>query len=188
MVDRDRRSIASLLLGASLLLASCSIVRVEGRPDPAEIPAGPLEALGPAAVGPVVELGSGRTAGVGWRSSAYESDAGTCTQLELAATTSTTCGDIGGWFRDGPIGSVGRGGPDPSGDLAMAVEGVVTSEVVQVWIVTDTGRRIPTSLLSMAAAGHDAQAFVGFVPAGVTATSVVATDDGGKALGTSELP
>jgi len=186
-----RRAAALLtLLVASLLLAACGLATVDDGADPADIPDGPLEAMGPAAIGQVTELGRGRTTGIGWRYSTYESTDGTCTQLELAGTGGTSCGPIDEAFGDGVIGGVGRigGGPREAGDTATAVDGLVTAGVAAVWIVTETGERIPTNLMSMAPAGHDAQAFVGFVPGGATISAVVATDGDGKVIGTFEEP
>ena len=186
---RQRPAALLGLLTASLLLAACGLGRFENGADPADIPDGPLVAMGPAAIGQVTELGRGRTTGIGWRYSTYESTDGTCTQLELAGVGGTSCGPIGEAFGDGVIGGVGRigGGPGEAGDTAMAVDGLVTAGAAAVWIVTETGQRIPTNLMSMAPAGHDAQAFVGFVPGGATISAVVATDGDGKVIGTFEV-
>ena len=56
------------------------------------------------------------------------------------------------------------------------------------WIVTDSGARLPTTLMSLEVADHDAKAFVGFLPAGQIAARVVATDADGEVLGAFELP
>jgi hypothetical protein len=47
-------------------LAGCALDR-EVIPDPATVPGGSIEALGDDATGPVIEVGSGSTSGIGWR-------------------------------------------------------------------------------------------------------------------------
>jgi hypothetical protein len=177
------------LLGAVIALAGCGIVAVEGQPDAAQIPGGPLTAVGGDAVGPITAVGSGRTLGIGWRYAVYDTADGVCTQLEMSTVTSGGCGP-GPLLSDGSIfGGAGSGGSDPDAASAFPtpVHGIVGSRVAEVWIVTASGERFPTTLMSLASAGHDAQAFVGFVPAGQTAASVVATDAAGDELETFDL-
>jgi hypothetical protein len=133
------------LLGA--LAAGCGIATMDQR-DPAEIPAGPLVA-GSDATGPIVELGRGRTLGIGWRYAIYPSADGWCTQLEMTSVSSSGCGDL--LPPEGiAFGSVGSGalseGPTP-------VEGIVSAEVAEVWLVTSSGQRIETTLMPLAKAG-----------------------------------
>ncbi len=179
---------ALAVLAAAFTLSACGIATVEDGSDPASIPDGPLEARGAEAIGPVTELERGRTSGLGWRYSVYESADGTCTQLELDSFTSTGCGPLEEAFGDGVIGAVSHGGPGEGGDLPTPYDGLVRSEVAEVWLVTAAGQRIGTTLMSLADAGHDAQAFLGYAPAGANVSSVVATDAGGAVLGTFELP
>jgi hypothetical protein len=179
--------------GLALLfgLVGCGgIASVEGQPDPAQIPSGALRVVD--ADGPVTEVGSGRTLGIGWRYAIYESADGICTQLELANVTSAGCG-TGPLISEGSVfggvgGTTGLAGPGVAADTPTPVDGIVTSQVDAVWIVAESGARLPTTLMSLEGAGHDAQAFVGFVPAGERAARVVATDGDGEVLEAFELP
>jgi len=174
------RIVSLLIVGA---LVGCSIARVETR-DPAEIPDGPLAAIGVDATGPIFEIGRGRTLGVGWRHAMFESAEGWCTQLELSGMAGTNCGDPippdGGVF-----GSIGLG---TASDGVVAVEGIVAPEVAEAWLVTATGERIATMVLSIDETGFDGGAFVGIVPAEVVVTGVVAIDADGVELQTYDLP
>jgi hypothetical protein len=176
------------LLAVAFVLSACGIATVEDGSDPASIPDGPLEARGAEAIGPVTEIERGRSSGLGWRYSVYESADGTCTQLELASVTSAGCGPLEEVFGDGVIGAVSHSGPAEEGDIPTPYDGLVSSQVAEVWLVTAAGQRIGTTLMSLADAGHDAQAFLGFAPAGANVTSVVATDASGAVLGTFDLP
>jgi len=166
----------------ALALAGCSLVR-EVEPDPAAIPAGPLEALGGEPTGPLIELGSGRTFGIGWRYSIYESDEGWCTQLETVSVSSSSCGTL--IPLDSVFGGIGFSGPS---DGPAPVEGIVSPEIAEVWIETSTGARFETTLMSLAEAGLDDKAFVGFGPANDPIISVTALDADGNLLGTFEAP
>ncbi len=183
----SRRTPAILLL--VLALGGCAIVQVDGQPDPAAIPTGPLHATGGDAVGPVTEVGRGRTLGVGWRYAVYDTADGLCTQLELANLTSAGCSagpllpDDSAFGMVGSSGDVGGASESPS-----PVDGIVSSEVAAVWIMTGSGARLATTLMPLAGAGHDAKAFVGFVPAGARAVGVVASDAAGEVLETYQLP
>jgi len=176
----------------ALALAGCGVMRVEGQPDPAEIPSGPLAALSDDAVGPVTEVGSGRTLGIGWRYAIYDTADGVCTQLELASVSSGSCGSLPLILEESVFGGVGSGGAggDPGAPLESPtpIDGIVSSRVAAVWIETASAGRIAATLMPLAGAGHDATAFVGFVPAGETATGVVATDADGELLETFDLP
>ena len=60
--------------------------------------------------------------------------------------------------------------------------------VAEVWIETSTGARFETTLMSLAEAGLDDKAFVGFGPANDPIISVTALDADGNLLGTFEAP
>jgi hypothetical protein len=64
----------------------------------------------------------------------------------------------------------------------------VSPEVAEVWIETSTGERIETTLMSLADAGIDGKAFVGFGPENVPVISVTALDADGNVLETFDLP
>ena len=171
------------LLALAVAVSGCALVR-EVDPDPAAIPDGPLEALGADATGPVIELGSGRTFGVGWRYSIYESDDGWCTQLETTSVTSSGCGPIAP--TDSAFGGIGFSGDSPDGPAP--IEGMLSAEVAEVWIEVSTGERIETRIMSLADAGLDGSAFVGFAPKNIPVRSVAALDVDGNVLETWEAP
>ena len=172
----------------ALGLAGCGIAQVERQPDPAEIPNGPLQAIGGEAVGPITEVGSGRTLGIGWRYAVYDSGDGICTQLELASVSSGGCGSLPLIPAEGIFGGVSSGGPGAPSEFPAPVDGIVSSRVAAVWIQTESGGRVATRLMPLAGAGHDAKAFIGFAPAGERAASLVAVDAGGEVLETFDLP
>jgi len=175
--------ISAVNLVAAALLAGCTIATVE-TPDPAAIPTGSLEARGPEATGPVVEVGSDTTLGYGWRYAVYPSDDGWCTQLETGIATTTGCGEI--LPEEGEaFGSVGVGDPLPGGETI--VEGIASTETATVWLIADAGRS-PAVIMSLAEAGLDGQAFVGFLPPDVAITHVMAVAFNGEVLETYELP
>jgi hypothetical protein len=176
----------AVLLVLAVALSACGVVRVEGQPDPAAIPDGPLEAVGAEATGPIVEIGSGRTLGVGWRYAMYESADGVCTQLELGSYTTAGCGPLplvadGSVF--GRAGSGGTGEPDSP----VPYDGIVSGDVAAVWLVTESGQRLGTTLMPLAEAGHDASAFIGFAPPGEVVTDAVAVDADGGVIETFDL-
>ena len=173
----------------ALGLAGCGIARVDGQPDPAEIPSGPLRAIAGEAAGPITEVGSGRTLGVGWRYAIYDSGDGICTQLELASVTSAGCGSLPLVPAESIFGGVGSNGDGgAASEFPAPVDGIVNNRVAAVWLVTDSGGRVPTTLMPLAGAGHDAKAFVGFTPAGEAAVGVVAVGAAGQVLETFDLP
>lgn len=172
---------AALVLLAGLV--GCSVASVE-TPDPAAIPSGSLEARGPAATGPIVELGSDVTLDHGWRYAVYPSDDGWCTQLETGASTTTGCGEI--LPEEGQaFGSVGTNDPTP--EAVTIVEGITAAETATVWLIAENGR-VPATLMSLEPAGLNGQGFVGFAPPGVTVTHVMAVAINGEVLETYELP
>jgi hypothetical protein len=175
---------ASLItLVVMVLIGGCAIVRVEEL-DPAEVPDGPLEDMGFEATGQITELGRGRTLGIGWRYAIFEIADGWCTQLEMASLSSTGCGDLPP-DEGTAFGSVGSGGPS---DGLSPVEGLVSSNVSEVWITTSSGQRIETILMPLAEAGLDGKAFLGFAPPGVTPATLVAIGSDGEELETFDLP
>lgn len=176
-----RRAALVLMLVA---IAGCTAVRVE-TPDPAAIPDGPLEAMGSDATGPVVELDSDVSAGLGWRYAIYPSGDEWCTQLEMVEFTAAGCGDL--LPVDGAaFGSVGRGEPRANG--VTPIDGIVTAEIFTVSLIAEDGRRMAARLMPLEPAGLDGQAFVAFVPADITITHLQALAMSGEVLQTYELP
>ena len=170
-----------MLLGA---LAGCGIATVEG-PDPAQIPSGPLPATGVEPTGEIVELGRGRALGVGWRYSIYPSADGWCTQLEMTSLTSSACGELPP--SDGSVfGGMGRNGAGSEGPAP--VEGLVSEEVAEVWLVPSDGQRIEAMLMPLDEAGLEGKAFLGFAPMDAAVRAVVAIDADGQELETRDLP
>jgi hypothetical protein len=181
----SRVRLAAFLVVASAL-AACGVVRVEGQPDSAAIPGGPLQAVGAEATGRIVEIGSGRTLGVGWRYAMYESADGICTQLELASYTTAGCGPLPLVAQESVFGRAGSGGTGEP-DSPVPYDGIVSRDVVDVWLVTESGQQLATTLMSLAEAGHDASAFVGFAPPGEAVTGAVAVDGEGQVIETFDL-
>jgi len=172
------RALLAALGVAVLALAGCQIVQVE-TPHPAAIPSGSLEADGPAAIGPVVELGSGSTAGIGWRFAIFESDDGWCMQLETQAVTQTGCGQIPPEEGDA-FGAVSQSG--------SIVHGVASEETATVFLIIDSLGRVPATLMALDDAGLEGHAFVGTAPADANVTHVMAVKLNGEILQTYELP
>jgi hypothetical protein len=182
-VIRIRSARPALL--AAVLLAACASVPSQ-TPNPEAIPSGSLEAQGGDATGPVVELGSGQQLGIGWRYAIYPVADGWCTQLETAAVTAGSCGDLlpSG---DAAIGTVGEVRSDS--DTVLAIEGVVSADAFTVWLIEDASqRRFPATLMPLEPAGLEATAFLGFPPDGMTVTHVQALARSGEVLETLELP
>ena len=172
------RPVRAALGVAALVLAGCQIAQVE-TPDPAAVPSGSLEATGPAAIGPIVELGSGSNAGIGWRAAIFESDDGWCLQLETQAVTDTGCGPIPP--DDGAaFASVSQNGP--------IVHGIASEETATVFLVIDSLGRVPATLMALDDAGLEGQAFVGIASADANVTHVMAVKLNGEILETFELP
>ena len=161
------------------MLVGCQVVPAE-TPDPAAIPSGSVEARGPAAIGPVVELGSGSSGGIGWRYAAYESDDGWCTQLETQSVTEAGCGQLLP-ADDAAFGSVSHSG--------QIVHGTVSAETATVWLLDDGGVRVAfATLMPLEPAGLEGLAFVGIAEAGAELTHVMAVKLNGEILETYELP
>lgn len=173
---------ARLLVVVALLLAACQAAEVEETPtpDPAVIPSGSPEAHGTTATGPILELGSGVTQGIGWRYLAYPSDDGPCTQIETAAATEVACGELepadGSAF--GFVGESGR-----------VIHGIATPDAATVWLVVNNTPTVPAVLMPLRETGLGiGVAFVGTLPSGVEASHVMAVRLNGEVLGTWELP
>jgi hypothetical protein len=68
------------------------------------------------------------------------------------------------------------------------VEGIVSAEVAEVWLVTSSGQRIETTLMPLAKAGLESKAFIGVAPEGSSLSEVLAIDDDGQEIETFDLP
>ena len=176
------RSRAGLLAAIAVLLAACATPVVEATPtlDPAVMPSRSPQVIGGTATGPVVELGSAVTAGIGWRLLAYPRDERLCTQLDTAAAVESACGvlapDEGEAF-----GSVNRSG--------RLIHGIATADAATVWLVVNNTPAVPAVLMPLAEVGLDgAIAFVAVLPTGTEASHVMAVRMNGEVLGTRELP
>ena len=181
------RHLSPVAVGAILLvaLAACTVARVE-ETDPAATPSGEPVAQGGEPTGPVTLLGSGGPSELGWRYIIYESADGWCTELQMAERTSTGCGpDLLPQGGDS-IGSAGALEPLESG--ITPVEGVVTNDIVTVWIVDEERGRVQAPLMPLDGAGLEGQAFLGFTPPDWTATHILALAMNGEILQTYELP
>ena len=179
---RSVRAVTAALI--PVVLAGCSVASV-ATPDPAAVPDGTLEAAAADATGPIVAVGSGQNAGLGWRYSIYPSGDEWCTQLEFVEFAAAGCGDL--LPADGDaFGSVGRG--EVLGEGVTPIEGIVSGETVTVSLVNEAGFRMPAQLMSLEEAGLEEQAFIAFVPPDVTFTHVQALASSGEILETHELP
>lgn len=171
--------VGTALLGLALI--GCTVTPAPSV-DPAAVPSSSLVARGEEpARGPIVELGSGTTQGIGWRYSIYESAIGWCRQLETASATNVGCGD------PLPEGDVAFGGIGSSDD--GPVEGIVSEEVATVWLVDGRNNaRIPARMLSLEPAGLPGSAFVGFASEELEVSHLQAVALSGEILQTFELP
>jgi hypothetical protein len=181
------RHLSAVSVGAILLvaLAACTVTRVE-ETDPAAIPSGEPVAEGGEPTGPVTLLGSGQAFELGWRYILYESADGWCTELQMTERTSTGCGPDLLPVEGDSIGSAGALEPLESG--ITPVEGVVTNDIVTVWIVDEERGRLAATLMPLDDAGLEGQAFLGFMPADSTPTHILALAMSGEILQTYELP
>ena len=173
-------------VGVTLLtvVSACDVAQVE-TPDPAAIPSGAPVAQGEEATGPITVLGSGETFDLGWRYVIYESAEGWCTQLEMSGVAATGCGDP--LPAEGEhIGGVSVGGP--IGDGITTAEGIVSEEIVTVWLIDEQAGRLPATLMPLDEAGLEGQAFVGFMPPDGTLTHIQAVALSGEILATYEVP
>lgn len=169
------RALAAVL---AVVLVACQVAPVE-TPDPAAIPSGSLEPGEQAPIGPIIEVGSGSTAGVGWRFAAYESASGWCMQLETQTSSETGCGDPLP-TEDEPFGFVSKSG--------TVVHGVASAETATVFLILNGVGRVPATMMSLESAGIDAVAFVGVAPVDAEVTHVQAVKLNGDVLDSRELP
>ena len=70
-----------------------------------------------------------------------------------------------------------RGSPRAARERRDAGEGVVTDDIVTVWIIDEEQGRVPASCMPLDDAGLEGQAFLGFMPAGGTPTHIQAHGD-----------
>ena len=166
-------------------LTACGVASVE-TPDPAAVPSGEPVAIGGDATGPVTLIGEGQASGLGWRYVMYETADGWCTELQLVEVTTTGCGSVLPPEGDA-IGTVNVGEPLANG--VTPVDGIVSDEILTVWVIEEqTGNRIPAPLFPLDDAGLEGQAFIGFVPDGMTPTHIQALASSGEILQTYEVP
>lgn len=176
------RSRVGLPAAAALLLVACGTAPVvpTPTPDPAVVPSRSPQVMGGTPTGPVVELGSEVTAGLGWRYLAYPSDGRLCIQFETAAAVESACGLISP-DQDEALGSVHRSG--------RAIYGIATADAATVWLVVNNTPAVPAVLMPMSEVGLEgAMAFVAVLPTGTEASHVMAVRMNGEVLGTQELP
>jgi hypothetical protein len=180
--------IRAILTGAAAIaaligLSACGLVLVD-QPDPGGIPAGQPQAMpgAPEPIGPVVEIGSGRSLGFGWRYTVYRTNDGVCSQLELGNGGGSGCGALpaaGQVF--GMIGSgSSSGGP-------TTVEGMVAADVASVEVRLVGGGEVEVALMSLEPAGLDGKAFIAIAPAGTEVEAIAALDDDGELIETFEF-
>ena len=181
------RALRTIAVGTTLLAAgsACTVAEVE-TPDPAAIPSGEPVAIGAEATGPVTELGSGQAFDLGWRYVIYESAEGWCTELQMAEISSIGCGADLLPPEGEHIGAAGALEPLENG--VTPVEGIVSNEIVSVWIIDQQLGRILAPLMPLEEAGLEGQAFLGFMPAEATPTHIQALAISGEILETHELP
>jgi len=159
-------------------------MRVE-EPNPGEIPAGQPAAISgaPEPIGPIVEIGRGRSLGFGWRYVVYESTDGVCTQLELAGGGGSGCGSI-----LPPAGEVfGSIGSGSSSSGPTTVEGMVTADVASVRVQLVNGGGVDVVMMSLEPAGLTGKAFVGIAHVGTEVESITALGEDGEVIETFEL-
>jgi hypothetical protein len=151
-----------------LVLAGCGIWLPA---DPGQVPDGPIQPRQgvPRPIGPIVELGRGQIAGVGWRYAAYQSNDGPCLILETASGSSSSCGPL-----DMEV-SVFAGLGVSHGEV-MTIDGAVADHVAAVMIETADGRRFPARLLSLQPAGIDGQVLLAMLPGDVPLRAALAID------------
>ena len=175
---------ASAVLAVAVLVGGCALTR-ESSVDPAQIPDGPLQAIGGSdkPTGPLAEVGRGRSLGYGWRYVAYRTAVGMCVQLEMASVTGSSCGDLSGAEATG-FGGVGH---NTSSGVPVTVDGTVGDGVAEVWLELAGGERIPATVMSLEPAGLPGSAFVGFAPEGSAVSAIVSVGADGDQLDRMEL-
>ncbi len=179
------KTLRAIGVGATLLpvMSACTVAVVE-TPDPAAIPSG--EPIVDGATGPVTLLGDGQAFDMGWRYLIYESADGWCKQLEMVEVTTTGCGPDLLPAEGEHIGAAGA--LDPLANGVTPVEGIVSDEIVTVWVIDEQVGRLPATLMPLEEAGLEGQAFVAFMPADGTPTHIQALALSGEILETYELP
>ncbi len=177
------------LFGAAIVLlaalSACDVAEVE-TPDPDAFLSGEPVAIGADPTGPVIELDSGEAFDRDWRYVVYESADGWCTELQMAEVTTTGCGPD----RELPEGEhlLGVGVLEPLESGVTPVEGIVSDEIVTVFLIDEQQGRVPARLMPLDEAGLEGQAFIGFMPADGTVTHVQAVALSGEILDTYEVP
>jgi len=166
-------------------VSACDVAQVETQEPEVDLSGEPT-AIGGEPTGPVTALGSGVAFDQDWRYVIYESADGWCTELQMEEVTSTGCGPDAAPAEGEHLGSAGALEPLENG--ATPVEGVVSDEVVTVWIVDELVGRVPATLMPREDAGLTGQAFVGFMPPDGTPTHIQAVAISGEILATFELP
>jgi hypothetical protein len=165
---------------AAVVLVGCTIGG--GTPEPTAD--GFLEPQGDEATGPLVEVGSGDAFDTPWRYGIYPTEAGWCTQIEVTGTVTSHCEDVLP-VADAAFGAIGQEPSEAAG--TEAVDGVVIGEIVTVWLVFETGARLPATMMSLEEAGLEEKAFVGVVPPDETVTHLQALALSGEILETVDL-
>jgi hypothetical protein len=166
-------------------LAACTVAEIE-TPDPDAFLSGEPVAIGADPTGPVTELDSGLAFDLGWRYVTYEAADGLCTELQMAEVTTTGCGPDRELPDGEHLGGVSVLEPLQSG--VTPVEGIVSDEIVTVFLIDEQQGRLPATLMPLDEAGLTGQAFIGFMPADGTVTHVQAVALSGEILGTYEVP
>ena len=169
-------------LTVAILATACS------GPTP-EVTAAPtdafLEPAGDPATGPLGELGAGSAFESDWRFGIYPTDAGWCLQLAVDDVVSARCDDLVP-EDEAAFGSVGVRTSEATG--VTIVDGIVTEEVATVWVIGESQGRLPAQLFPLTDWEVDGQAFLGFAPAEMRLTHVMAVAWNGAVLETYELP
>ena len=147
-------------------LAGCGLLAPQVRPID---PAGGV----PQPIGPKIEIGRGESLGVAWRYVVYQSDMGVCTEVEVAAGTSSSCGG-GPPGPDAAGSAIGLMGIGTASGGPTTIEGFATDEVVEVWVDLQDGDRVSATLMALAPAGMNGRVWLAFVPEGRLLQRVVA--------------
>jgi hypothetical protein len=181
------RAFRAISAGIVLIVtvSACEPAAVEVEPDPSAVPSGEPVAHGAEATGPITVVGSGQALDLGWRYVVYESADGWCSQLELAEVISTGCGDVA-LGEDDHLTSVDI--QEPLSNGATPVTGIVSDEIVTVFLIDERVGRLPATLVPLDEAGLEGQAFVGFMPSDGTVTHIQAVALSGDVLETFEVP
>jgi hypothetical protein len=171
------------VVAAAIALGGCSIAAESL--DPAAIPSGSFQVAGDQPTGPIVELGTGVSAGIGWRYLIYPVGDTWCGLLETGRVAGGGCGDL--LAAEGEVfGSVGTG--LVLEEPVTPVDGFVSEDVASVWLVLEEVDRVPAIVMPLDEAGLEGSAFVGIVPDDRTITHLLAVAQNGEVLETYELP